>query len=138
MCLGSNSPGGFKEIGLTIHQFMSKFGHFLFHFSHFGVETLPNRGEFGINDTEVTQFDWNIFLAGHYKSLKFVLFIKNSQKKSIKFIRLAVRHTGHEQICTCSNGDFWFKTRRLHSVWLLYERGKRTVKLSAMFEWIFG
>lgn len=69
----SSVPGGASEkvVRLSVHEFRSEFAHLLFHFPHLCVEPLPDVAEFSVNHAEVTKFDGNISVDGHFGS-KFV------------------------------------------------------------------
>lgn len=61
-------PGCTPEevIAFSVHQFGTKLGHFLFHFTHFRVESFPNAGKFRVDDAKVAMFDGDVPVFGHF------------------------------------------------------------------------
>jgi len=58
----------------AVEKFRAKFGHFILHFAHFGVEALADRVELGIQNGKVAQFHRdNVLLVGHYFLLIWIL-----------------------------------------------------------------
>ncbi|KAE9544651.1 hypothetical protein AGLY_000193 [Aphis glycines] len=50
------------KVRLFVHEFGTKLGHLVFHFSHFSVKTLADVAEFRVDHTEVAQLDRDVSL----------------------------------------------------------------------------
>lgn len=72
-------PGRTPEeiVGFPVHELRSELAHFLFHFPHFGVESLPDITEFGVYHAEVSHFDGNVTVEGHLGPLSITIFNTN-------------------------------------------------------------
>lgn len=81
-------PGGASEkvVGFSVHEFRSEFAHLFFHFPHFGIESLPNITEFAVNHAEVTKFNGNISVDGHFGSKFHTIFKTQITSRTTEYV----------------------------------------------------